>query len=119
MNTTEKNIQKLLMNTKELKGIDVNLEDKIMDKIDSQKDYKAILAKTKRKAKIGIFTSLLLFIVYGIVTYVDILASNSYGKVNLTNFYPTIFTALVVILVYIEVTFGVVVFRKNLMDKNV
>ena len=116
MNTTEKNIQNLLMNTDELKGIDVNLEENIMNKINSQKDYNAILAKTKRKAKTGIFTSLLLFVVFGIVTYVDLLASSSHGESNLTNFYPTIFTAFVVILVYIEITFGVVVFRKSIDD---
>ncbi|MET2985131.1 hypothetical protein [Aureibaculum conchae] len=116
MNTTEKNIKKLLLNTDELKGIDVNLEDNIMNKINSQKDYKAILVKTKRKAKIGIFTSLILFVVYGIVTYIELLASNSYGEANLTNFYPTFFASLVVIVVYIEITFGVVVFRKSLSN---
>ncbi|MDY7395622.1 hypothetical protein UMM65_10240 [Aureibaculum sp. 2210JD6-5] len=114
MDTTEKNIKKLLINNNELKSIDVNLEDNIMDKINSQKDYKVILVKTKRKAKVGIFISLLLFVVYGIVTYVELLASNSYGKANLTNFYPTLFASLVVIVVYIEITFGVVVFRKSL-----
>jgi len=113
MNKTEKNIQKLLIDNNELKGIDVNLEDNIMNKINSQTDYNAVLIKTKHKAKIGIILSLMLLVVYGIVTYLELLTTSYNGQFNLTNFYPTIFTTLVVIVVYIEMTFGVAVFRKD------
>lgn len=116
MNNTEKNIKKVLTDHNELEGLDINLEDNIMAKINSQTDYKAILLKTKRKAKIGISISLVLVALYAIVTYFELLTSNKNTSTNLTNFIPALFTVLVVIVVYFEMTFGVAVFRKNLQD---
>ena len=116
MNKTDKNIQKLLIDNNKFKSLDVNLEDNIMDKINNQTDYKAVLIKTKRNAKRGIALSLILLVIYGIVTYFELLTSNGLNQSKLINFYPTIFTALVVMVVYLEITFGVSVFRKSLRD---
>lgn len=113
MNETEKNIRKLLIDNEEIKGIDVNLEDSIMNKINSRTDYDTVLIKTKYKAKIGIISSLILLVIYSIATYVELLTTSYSSQFNLTNFYPAIFTALVVIVVYVEMTYGVLVFRKN------
>lgn len=113
MSNTNQNIRKLLIQTKNDDTIDSELENSIMDKIHTKKNHTTILKTSKRNAKIGALISIILFVVYGYVTYYQLLNSKQYTQHSLNSFYPSIFTAIVVTLVYLQMVFGITVFKKT------
>ena len=113
MNITDKNIKKLLIVNDNNHSVDSELENTTMSKINNQKDYIALLPKTKRKAKIGMILSLFLLITFEITIYFELFTSRHYTQSNFEAFYPSILTTVVVILVYIEMLFGMAIFKKN------
>ncbi len=113
MNETEKNIQKLLVENRQEHILNSALEDHVMDTIAAENDYVFLLNKTKKKAKIGILISLFLLVIYIVKVYVELYFSTRYSESNLSAFYPTIFTTIVVCLLYFEMMLGTDVFRKK------
>ncbi|WP_299243482.1 hypothetical protein [uncultured Aquimarina sp.] len=114
MNNTDQNIRKILVENEEGYAVDSELENSIMKVIGKQKDYKEILSKTKLKIKIGLLTSLILFFIYVILTYTDLLRSIDLNTQNLKTFYPSIFAAIVVVIVYFQMIFGISVLKKDI-----
>ena len=112
MNKTDKNIHKVLVDNELNYTIDSELENNIMDAIGEQKDYKTLLLKAKHKVKIGLIVSMVLLILYIVITYFELFTSNSYSQLSLKSFYPSIFTAIVVVVVYFEMTLGIFVLKK-------
>ncbi|WP_257670870.1 hypothetical protein [Parapedobacter tibetensis] len=104
MDTTDKNIKKVLSNYDY--HFKLNIEDSIMDQIKIQKEYNIELSKARKNAKTGILLSVFFLIVYTIMIYLDFFNS-MLGQMDFINmFVPSIFMFLLLIVIFIILTFG-------------
>lgn len=104
MDTTDKNIKKAFSTY--TKTFDIDLEESIMDKINVEKNYNTELSRSRKRIKTGIFISTIFLIAFFLFTYFDTLPGLNHQMNTLDIYLPTIFTGLLVLIMYFLFTFS-------------
>ncbi|MBQ4801858.1 hypothetical protein J8L88_03265 [Aquimarina sp. MMG015] len=113
MDKTDQNIHNTLTEYNPIYVTHPELEDNIMDIVKKQKNYKEVLIKTRHKVKAGLIVSVILLLIYIILTYTDLLKSIDQNEESIKLFYPSILATIVVILVYFQGIFGISILKKE------
>ena len=104
MDTTDKNIKKMFSTY--TKSFDVDLEESIMEKIDVEKNHNAALSQSRKRIKKGIIINAIFLIAYFVLTYFDTLPRIKPEMKILDVYLPSIFTAMLVLIMYLLFTFS-------------
>lgn len=113
MDKTDQNIHNTLAKYNLIYPVDSELENNVMDIVKKQKSYKKILIRTRHKVKAGLIVSSILLLIYIILTYTDLLNSIDQNEGSIKLFYPSILAAIVVIVLYFQMIFGVSILKKQ------
>lgn len=104
MEEIDKNISKLFVGFEENAHID--LEDSVMDKLQSQREYETLLSKARERTKIGIVISVVFLVAYFVLTGYTSLKGQK-GQMELLELYlPSLNAAILIIITYLILIFG-------------
>lgn len=113
MDTTDKNIKKIFSTY--TKNFDIDLEESIMDKINVEKNYNAELSQSRKRIKIGMILSTLFLMIYFVLTYFDTLPRITERMETIDVYLPTIFAALIILVMYLLSTYSLSSSKNKLM----
>ena len=115
MDSTDKNIKKIFSTYTESKSID--LEESVMDSIPLEKNHEAELQQSRKRIKTGMALNVLFLIGYFIFTYLTTFnqINDSIKLVDL--YYPTIFTIIVIVIMYFLAIYGLSTLKSKLFNR--